>query len=188
MMSLAKQPKGKTCKVCKAEFIPARPLQSVCSPACGLAKATQDRVKVERKNATQARQERSKARLKLKSRGQWLKETQALHNAYIRKRDEGLPCISCGSFTGKSNCGHYRSVGSAPELRFETLNSARQCEKCNSYLSGNLINYRINLIKRIGLDKVEWIESKHDAKHYSIEDLKLIKKQYKDKLKMPSNN
>lgn len=171
-----KQVKQKTCKQCKAKFTPTKPLQSVCGWICGLERAKIVREKKERS-------ERIVERDRLKSRGDWAKEAQTAFNAFIRIRDEGKPCISCGSHTGKKNAGHYRSVGSCPELRFEESQVHLQCEKCNSYLSGNLINYRIELIKRIGIDKVEWIEGNHEPKKYTIEDLKLIKQVYKQKLK-----
>lgn len=175
--------KQKKCRECGKGFIPISSTSIVCSMACAISYSQAKQVKESIKKAKQARQERRQAIIKAKSRGQWLKECQSVYNAWIRKRDEGLPCISCGSFTGKSNCGHYRSVGSAPELRFEPLNTARQCEKCNSYLSGNLINYRINLIKRIGLDRVEWLEGKHEPKKWTIPELKALKAEYQAKLK-----
>ena len=177
--------KNKKCKVCKAEFPAARPLMVCCSIPCAMTYARQKSVKVNAKKAQIERKEHREAKQKAKSRGQWLREAQAAFNAYIRKRDEGLPCISCGSYTGKKNAGHYRSVGSAPDLRFDETgyNCHLQCEKCNSYLSGNLINYRINLIKRIGLDNVQWLEGPHEPKKYTIADLKAIKAEYKLKLK-----
>lgn len=178
-----KPPKPKLCKVCKTSFTPTKPLQAVCDFGCAIELSLQKRVKLDALKAKQARQERRQAIIKAKSRGQWLKETQTAFNAYIRKRDEGLPCISCGSFTGKKNAGHYRSVGSAPELRFEELQVWLQCEKCNSYLSGNLINYRIELIKRIGKDAVDWLEGKHEPKKFTILELKALKAEYQAKLK-----
>ena len=168
--------KQKKCKECKTLFTPERPLQSVCGFECSLShsrKKAQTKVKVEIRQAKE----------KLKSRSEWLKEAQAAFNAWIRYRDEGLPCISCNGLTGKRNAGHYRSVGAAPELRFEEKNCHIQCEKCNSYLSGNLIAYRKNLLVKIGIDSLEWLEGKHEAKHYSIEQIKEIKQLYKQKLK-----
>lgn len=175
--------KPRKCKHCRAKFVPDRPFIVWCSPECGaeLAKA-----KIARQKALRAKKERNEyrdAKERIKTRGDYAREAQIVFNAYIRARDDGKPCISCGSHTGKKNAGHYRSVGSCPELRFEESQVHLQCEKCNSYLSGNLINYRAELIRRVGLEKVEWIESKHEPKHYSIEDLKAIKATYKAKLK-----
>jgi len=110
---------------------------------------------------------------------------QKAFNAFIRVRDEGRPCISCGRSTGcKLNAGHYKSVGSTPELRFEELNCHLQCEHCNSFKSGNIELYRPNLIKKIGLDKVELIEGPHEPKKYTCEQLLEIEQYYKQKLKL----
>ena len=120
----------------------------------------------------------------------WTKKAQKAFNAYIRKRDEHQPCISCGKtnppYTGVGgvwDCGHYRSVGSCPELRFEELNAHKQCKHCNSFLSGNVVEYRINLINRIGIEKLEWLEGNHEPKRYRVPELKEIEKLYKKKKK-----
>lgn len=112
------------------------------------------------------------------------KMAQQAFNAYIRIRDNDLPCISCQRYhNGQYHAGHYRSVGSSPELRFEEHNCHKQCSACNNYLSGNIGNYRINLVKKIGEDKVDWLEGNHDAKKYTCEELKEIERHYKQKLK-----
>ena len=118
----------------------------------------------------------------LRPRAWYLKEAQKWFNKFIRLRDAGNPCISCGRSTGaKINAGHYRSVGSCPELRYEELNCHLQCEHCNSYKSGNIEHYRPALIKKIGQDKVDWIEGPHKPKKYTIDDLKEIIQAYKAK-------
>ncbi len=83
-------------------------------------------------------------------------------NKFIRERDLFKPCISCGK-SGDANflqAGHYLSGGHHPGLKFNEHNTNGQCVKCNMYLSGNLINYRIGLIKRIGEDGVKSLEDK----------------------------
>jgi hypothetical protein len=45
--------------------------------------------------------------------------------------------------------------------------------------SGNLGPYRIELIKRIGQEKVDWLEGPHEPKRYTIDDLKAIKAHYR---------
>lgn len=175
--------KPKKCRSCGNKFTPIRPLQSVCSLECAIIKGKAASTAQKRAEAASKRAEHRKAKESIKTRGDYARDAQIIYNAYIRKRDEGKPCISCGSYTGKQNAGHYRSVGSAPELRFNELNCHLQCEKCNTYLSGNLINYRIELIKRIGLEAVDWLEGKHEPPHYSIECLKSIKAEYRRKTK-----
>lgn len=129
------------------------------------------------------RAELKKRKEKLKTKSDYAGEAQAAFNAYIRERDKGQLCISCQKPPKKKNAGHYRSVGACPELRFEELNVHLQCEHCNTYLSSNAIEYRINLVKKIGLEYVEWLEGPHPPKKYTIEDLKQIKKEYKRKLR-----
>ena len=180
--------KPKLCCECKRPILSPKTLQKVCGLACAISYSQKQSAKKEAKDAQIKRKEYREAKVKCKSRGQWLKEAQTAFNTFIRHRDAGLPCISCGSHTGKKNAGHYRSVGSCPELRFEPLQVWLQCEKCNSYLSGNLINYRIELIKRIGVAKVEWIEGPQQPAKWTIEELKQITKEYKEKLKCIKSN
>lgn len=125
-----------------------------------------------------------KGREKIKSKSEHAREAQAAFNAFIRERDSVLPCISCNRHhQGQYHAGHYRSVGACPELRFEELNVHKQCAPCNNHKSGNIIEYRINLVNRVGQDAVDWLEGPHEPKRYTIEDLKEIKALYRKKLR-----
>lgn len=184
-MSLpAKQPRPKTCRVpeCRASFVPARLGQAVCSPACAILDAPKNQEKARKALADVGRKELQAAKERIKSKGQYMREAQTAFNAWVRERDAKLPCISCGRHhQGKYDAGHYRTVGSNPALRFEPLNCHRQCSPCNTHKSGDIVNYRIELVKRIGADKVDWLEGPHEAKRYTIEDLKAITSEYRAK-------
>jgi hypothetical protein len=39
------------------------------------------------------------------------------------------------------------------------------------------------LIERIGIDQVEWLEGNHEAKKYTIEEIRAIKAEYTHKSK-----
>jgi hypothetical protein len=120
----------------------------------------------------------------IKPKSEYVKEAQTAFNSYIRERDKDLPCISCQrNHSGQYHAGHYRTTKAAPELRFNESNVHKQCSVCNNHLSGNILEYRINLINHLGIEVVEWIEGKHEPKKYSIDDLKSIKEEYKLKLK-----
>ena len=109
---------------------------------------------------------------------------QQAFNKYIRFRDKDSVCISCGrNHSGQYHAGHYRTRGAHPDLKFEEYNCHKQCAPCNNHLSGNISNYRINLIKKIGIDNVDWLEGPHEPKKYTCEDLKEIEILYKSKLK-----
>lgn len=170
--------------VCGVSFVPRSSLQVACSPLCAIHKTAHDKAKKAAKQATEQRIAHRAAKERNKTRGEHTKDAQTAFNAYIRARDSGLPCISCGRHhKGQWHAGHYRTVGANPELRFNELNVHKQCAPCNDHLHGNLINYRIELIKRIGQDKVDWLEGRHEAAHLSIDELKEIRSEYKLKLK-----
>jgi hypothetical protein len=172
--------KPKKCAACKTVFSPARSMQKVCGPKCAADWAAKV---AEQKAARAKRDERKSMREaieKAKTRGSHLKELQTAFNAWIRARDAGHACISCGRYhKGQWHAGHYRSVGSEPSLRFEPDNVHLQCAPCNTHLSGNLIPYRVNLIKKIGLDRVEWLESAHEPKKYLIAEIVQMKAFYR---------
>jgi hypothetical protein len=165
------------CATCREPFAPRNMTHKVCCAACGLALAE--------KNRTAANRAETRKRLAaLKSRASHLKDAQAAFNKFIRARDAELPCVSCGRFhTGAWDAGHYKSVGAMPALRFVEINVHRQCVPCNQYKSGNVIEYRIGLVKRIGVLSVEWLEQDHPAKKYTILEAQAIKATYKQKLK-----
>ena len=180
-----KPTRPKRCKSCKEQFTPARPLQSVCGPACAWVVGHAKLVKKREEEAKVQRQKDRKARECLKTRSSYMKEAQREFNAYIRLRDAGKPCICCGvalsteSIGGAYDAGHYRSVGSAPHLRFEENNCHAQTKKCNRYGAGRAVDYRKGLIHRIGMAAVESIEADQEPRHYDISDLKAIKEKYK---------
>ena len=177
-LKAAKSLKQKKCKECGNVYTPERSLQSVCSPGCAIARARKTREK-------QVKREIRDAKEKGKTRREWIKYAQTVFNTWVRERDYGEPCISCQRHhSGQYHAGHYRTTKAAPELRFEPLNVHKQCSVCNNHLSGNLIEYRINLIKKIGIESVEWLEGKHEPKHYSIDDLKELIEEYKLKTKL----
>ncbi|MGH8388179.1 MAG: recombination protein NinG [Pseudomonas sp.] len=184
-----KAPKPKKCRVetCGASFVPARLGQAVCSPACAILDAPKNQEKARKALAQVERKEIKVRKERLKSRADHLREAQAAVNEFVRLRDAHLPCISCDSMPNDNDlmtgsrwdAGHYRSVGACPELRFEPLNIHRQCVKCNRNLSGNAVEYRIRLVKRIGAEKVAWIEGPHPARKYTVEEIKAIKAHYR---------
>lgn len=181
-MSVSARMRPKKCRnpECRQAFMPARPLQVVCGMSCALALAKIQQAKEAKRLNLQARAKQRVARAKIKTRAEHLKEAQAAFNEFIRERDRDLPCISCGRHhQGQYHAGHYRSVGSSPALRFEELNVHKQCAPCNNHKSGNAIEYRLGLVRKIGAEQVEWLEGPHPAKHYSVEDLQGLKARYR---------
>lgn len=180
--------KNKKCKVCKKEFAPQQPMQMVCGIKCSLEYARERNAKKHAKakanKEKQLKKHLKESKEKLKTKSELAREAQAAVNKYVRLRDKDLPCISCGRHhNGQYHAGHYRSVGSAPHLRFNLWNNHKQCAPCNTHLSGNLIQYRMNLILKIGQAKVDWLESANFSNKYSEEYLRRVKRVFNKKAK-----
>jgi len=168
----------KKCKICKEKFTPMRPLQMVCGYKC-----SHEYAKLQKQKAW--KKEKKERKEKLMTRSEHLNLLQKVFNAYIRKRDKGLPCISCGTQAKvQYDAGHYRSVGAHPELRFNEKNVHKQCRKCNSYWGGNLIEYRKGLIKRIGENEVIELErNDHPPLKLNTDEIKENIKYYRKLIK-----
>jgi hypothetical protein len=176
-----RQRRKRKCAVCRDQFEPRSISHKACKPACAQALVKETHQKAERK------QDRAR-KVALKTRGEWLKEAQAVFNAFIRERDKlaGHACISSGrplDWSGNAvDAGHYRSVGSAPHLRFNEDNCHAQSKHDNQYKSGNAVDYRLGLIARIGLAAVEALEADQTPRRYTIPELQQIKATFKAKL------
>jgi len=182
--------KPKPCSECLEMFTPRNSLTKVCGYRCALERVnrlnerkTTTAIKKERKAERKAHTVRKQA---LKSKSDWLREAQTACNAYIRERDKDLPCINCGNTRDvKYAAGHYLTRGAHPEIRFHPFNINRQCDwYCNLQNSGNISKYRPELIKKIGLSNVEWLEGGHQAQNLTIDDIKEIKAYYREQLKL----
>jgi hypothetical protein len=160
-------------KECAVDWLMANPKK---------VKSATDKIKAKREKE---QRKKDKERMQsLKTVGDYIKDAQAAVNKYIRLRDAKKPCISCGNTKShkiglsghRYDAGHYRSRGSAGHLRFNLLNIHKQCVYCNRDMSGNLVEYRKELINRIGLERVERLEYDNSLRSFDIEYLKRIKK------------
>jgi hypothetical protein len=181
--------KPKKCRICAAEYQPISSTSKVCSGACAL-KLIQKQAAVQK--TRQRRQERAQDREKreaMKTYPQLIAEAQREFNAFIRLRDAAQPCICCGRTSEKTfitgsdwDAGHYRSTGSAPHLRFHEDNVHRQLVACNRFGAGRAVDYRLGLIARIGLARVEALEADNTPRKWTHDELRELKAHYKAKL------
>ena len=179
----------KTCKVCGIDFeawSQAQRLNRFCGPVCAARWGAYQR---DRKRDAANRKELAKRKEALKTLGQWTKEAQSAVNLYIRERDKAKPCIvhghDCPHSSGGFHAGHFLSVGSHPELRFNTWNIHKQCavsnQGSNKYArfsrdSHIAAHYEKQLRSRIGDDRVDMLKGPHKPKQYRIDDLKRIRR------------
>ena len=178
----------KRCKVCRKEFDPRLPMQTVCSPSCALSLAKSKRAKEEKREQVRQRKADRERKEAIKTLPKLLKEAQEAVNSYVRARDADLPCISCGNpppdlsgLHAGRDAGHYRSVGSAPHIRFNLDNIHAQCVSCNKFKAGNAADYRLGLIERIGLPRVEALEADYSVKKWHKDEVRAIRDEYRRK-------
>ena len=165
-------------------------MQKVCSPDCAISLAVSTRGKAEKVAAVKERRADKVKRETMRTLPQLKALAQTAFNGYIRARDAGKPCISCGKplesggIGGAFDCGHFRSVGSAPHMRYVEDNAHGQCKHCNRHLAGNHVDYRMGLIARIGERAVDLIEADQTLRKYSREGLIEIARHYREQAKL----
>jgi hypothetical protein len=196
--------KQRACKVCREKFEPVRPMQTTCSIPCAIEYGRQQLAKKQAKEAKAERAQDKVRREKLKTRTDWIKEAQAAFNKFIRLRDAEQPCICCGkpltlvapldddgneleggwhASGGDYDCGHWRSVGSAPHLRFDERNAHAQRKQCNRWGAGRAVDYRRGLAERLGIEVVEALEADQTPRKWTVDELKALRDEYRAKAK-----
>ena len=180
--------KSRKCRQCKKPFNPSNSLQVACSLPCAIAEG---RVIVAKKQAA-ADKQWGLDNEKLTSVAGKL---QRAFNAYIRTRDYYEPCAACGDdnptvrddWGGVWDAGHYMSVGSRPNLRFNEANCYKCCKTCNNSVSrpnGNREGFKRRLDARFGPWITEWLETNHTPLKLNKEQLRALTKYYKQQTKL----
>jgi hypothetical protein len=172
----------KRCRVCRRTFAPRNSLHRVCSVECSIAFASMAEATTLRRQAD--RQAKREFRERTESKGQARRKAQAAFNSWVRFRDAGRPCISCGAMPdpkrgGTMDAGHYRSTGACPQLRFDPDNCHLQCVRCNRDLSGNAIAYRVGLVRRIGVQRLARLEADHPLPKWGVAEYREIARMYR---------
>lgn len=180
-------PKLKRCAIkgCRKPFHPDRSFVTWCSPECGELVALERIAKEKAKAARADRVATKRKLLELEPLEHYLKKAERACNAYIRARDAGQGCISCGRHDADVwNAGHFISVGANGTLRFDEDNIHLQCARpCNKDKGGNIHEYRKALLIKIGLERLERLENWHAPVKRTREDVQAIEKYFKEKLK-----
>lgn len=148
-------------------------------------KATADRRAIEK--GIQEKKDRKKL-------GGLLANVRNIVHEYIRLRDKGKPCISCGiPYKSDFQAGHFYKAELYSTLKFNEFNIHGQCQLCNLRKEGNLNEYDQNLPNRIGQDAYELLkekaeEDKRTDHKWDREELNNIREYYKEKIKNLQNS
>ena len=197
------------CSICKKSYDKTKlffvGLKCYCSAECGailgleiLNKKDQARLKESKKK------EKAKKVAFYKKDLPWqFKTTKDVFNR-VRKLQEYLwfavrgiepYCISCLKEKMDWACGHYKTVGSQGNLRFDEVNTYLQCNRyCNKGLSGNIsgnkntIGYTKGLIHRFGEERgaeiIEYCETNTQIKIWTCEEVEALRMDYLAKEKL----
>lgn len=176
-----------TCPHCRKKLEPGWRIHPGCIDGYAeaqAAKAERARAKAARMAAKVERAETRQRKAEMKTIPQLIADADRAFSAFIRERDRlaGHPCISSGrplDWSGNAvDAGHYRSRGAASHLRYHEDNCHAQSKHDNQYKAGNVVDYRIRLIQRIGLVRVEALETDNAVHKWTREELISIRAHY----------
>ena len=126
-----------------------------------------------------------------KSISQLIQQARLPFQKLIRIRDHGQNCICCDNplpfSIGEYDAGHYLKAELYTGLIFHPDNVHGQLVRCNKYEHGNETGYIDGILKRIGKERLERINSvKNELKSYKWEriQLKKLKKYYSYELRL----
>jgi hypothetical protein len=174
--------KTKLCR-CGKDYSQYTSLQNCCID-CLAVKVAKKRINSEKVAKKVQSRELKAAKEKMKPLGFFKAKAQAALNKWVvHVRDKGKGCVSCGKVNVIMQGGHYLARSIRPELALIPENINAQCIHCNLFNKNAHHAYRKELINRIGIDKVEWLESNHEPKKYTKQDFLDIEAEYKQKLK-----
>lgn len=99
---------------------------------------------------------------------------------YVRLRDRGKPCISCGRTYEHMDAGHYYGKGAYPNLKYDEMNVHMQCRRCN--MQGNVQGFMKGLLERYGQEFLDALEIKARA-CTRLRDRKALAEYFRNKIK-----
>jgi hypothetical protein len=172
---LRSHPGARKCEMCPREFLPRSSFHACCSQRCAMRKVKREKAaKAAREKADfQARKDAIKKLSTLES------ECRDIVQALARIRDRHDGCISChmgANYGGRWHGSHFRPAGNNAAVQFHLWNIHKACAQCNLFKGGNIAEYRPRLVEKIGLDRVEWLESQTQAVKYRRDYLLRFKK------------
>jgi len=194
----------KRCKQCK-KYVPAEsgikvPAGFFCSHdhAIEFAKAKQAQSSLKQRKERERIKSMTVKDLDRESLPWQHKQTQKAFNRmrvlqelyYYQSNGLEPVCISCQKPLGGDQwcCGHYKTVGAHPELRYDPLNTHLQHNRnCNMGLSGDIKGYTFGLVDRHGKDKAaeiyDYLAVDNGPKKYTCDELEKNRAEYRKEIR-----
>lgn len=199
------------CKHCKeVELRPASKCHDIlekkgyCSAECLVEHEREKRRKAaERKIKQQAKKDRAAVKELNRKDLRWQhKQTQPIFNRmrvlqeldWFKSRGLEPVCISCGKPNMDWCCGHLKTVGAQPNLRYDENNTFLQCNRyCNMGKSGNIEGdkntrgYKRGLVERFGTDEgqriIDYCETHTEAHKWTCDELEEMRAKFSKAIK-----
>lgn len=180
------------CPQCKGKLEAGQRIHPACIDAYAESEAAKAQRKADKQARALAKLDRALVRERkaaMKTIPDLIKKADQVFAAWVRERDRqaGHACISSGQpldWSGNQvDAGHYRSRGAASHLRYDPDNCHAQEKRENRYLAGNAIDYRMGLIQRIGIERVEALEADNTPHKWQRDELLSIAKEFKERLR-----
>lgn len=185
------------CPHCCGKLEPGQRIHPECIDGYAEAQAAKAERAEEKKARAAAKVERAETRRRkeaAKRLPELIAEAQAAFNAFIRARDDGLPCICCGKpFEpmkpgGSVDAGHFRSRSAAGHLRFHEDNCFAQRKNCNRPGGTTYAAFRAGVVARIGEERVQALEQSNGVRKWTHDELRGIRDHYRAALKALKQN
>ncbi len=183
--AISPKPKLSRCKVCHERFEKKRSIQPTCEKFdCKVEFANRAAAKAAEKRVREQRKLDVEQKLAAKPLNYWAKRAEKVFNAFIRERDKGDPCISCGTYDAPEwHAGHLYTVKARPDIRFNEDNVHLQCPSCNTYQGGMVGEYKRRVVSKIGRVRLDALVYVNPAFKKTREYYQAIEAEYKAKLK-----
>lgn len=169
----------KICRICKTKFAPRSSTTVVCSIECAIENNKRNADRLEARRKVIAKREHKQALEAIKRPQEWFDDCKKIAQKYARIRDKDDGCISCDkgpNWWGQWHGSHFMPAGNNKAVALNLLNINKACSECNNHKSGNLVVYQDKLIKKIGLEKVEWLKSQKQPHRFDVDYLKKYKR------------
>lgn len=144
--------RNKTCIICWNSHVNS--LAKTCSLRC---QSKHERLlKIERKEKEKVKKEKIKTK-KAFSRSKLIAECDRLASMYVRERDRGKPCITCGSAWKENYQNWHFQSRRHLNVRWFEKNMNLQCPKCNLWWSWEQYKHWVAIDKLYWVGTAEWI-------------------------------
>ena len=169
------------CRICKTKYDKSSISQVACSVECAIKFIDYAKEKKQKKKNQLFKAEFRKKDVRVRESA----AQKACHD-YIRERDKGGLCVCCDAPLGELyHAGHFYESGRNSAIRYDADNIHGQTIHCNKFRGGDSGGYRLKLIKKIGVDRVERLDGLSGPTPIKRNgaDYKKIEKKYKELLK-----